>query len=53
MAFYSAGVGYGIHCLLFRVDGLGDSRDASVRDRADLQGVPQDYLAKIVAVFLY
>jgi Rrf2 family protein len=47
MAFYSAGVEYGIHCLLFLVDGLGDSREASVRDLADLQGVPQDYLAKI------
>ncbi|WP_297842126.1 Rrf2 family transcriptional regulator [Pseudomonas sp.] len=47
MAFYSAGVEYGIHCLLFLVDELGDSREASVRDLADLQGVPHDYLAKI------
>ena len=47
MAFYSAGVEYGIHCLLFLVDRLGESREASVRDLAELQGVPQDYLAKI------
>lgn len=47
MAFYSAGVEYGIHCLLFLIDPQGNSREASVRDLADLQGVPQDYLAKI------
>ena len=47
MAFYSAGVEYGIHCLLFLVDDLGDSREASVRELADLQGVPHEYLAKI------
>ncbi|NNB16128.1 RrF2 family transcriptional regulator [Pseudomonas fragi] len=47
MTFYSAGVEYGIHCLLFLVDDLGDSREASVRELADLQGVPHEYLAKI------
>lgn len=47
MAFYSAGVEYGIHCLLFLVDDRGESREASVRDLAELQGVPHDYLAKI------
>lgn len=47
MSLYSAGVEYGIHCLIFLVGEGGDSRDASVRDLADLQGVPQDYLAKI------
>jgi Rrf2 family protein len=47
MAFYSAGVEYGIHCLLFLVDDHGGSREASVRELADLQGVPHDYLAKI------
>ncbi|MGV8918002.1 MAG: RrF2 family transcriptional regulator [Pseudomonas sp.] len=47
MSFYSAGVEYGIHCLIFLVDEKGESRDASVRDLAELQGVPQDYLAKI------
>jgi Rrf2 family protein len=47
MSLYSAGVEYGIHCLLFLVGNGGDSREASVRDLAQLQGVPLDYLAKI------
>ena len=47
MALYSAGVEYGIHCLIFLVGNGGDTRDASVRDLAELQGVPLDYLAKI------
>ncbi|MCF4998542.1 Rrf2 family transcriptional regulator [Pseudomonas syringae] len=47
MSLYSAGVEYGIHCLLFLVGNGGDSREASVRDLAELQGVPLDYLAKI------
>lgn len=47
MSFYSAGVEYGIHCLLFLVDEHGNSREASVRDLAELQGVPQEYLAKV------
>ncbi|MHC8361444.1 RrF2 family transcriptional regulator [Pseudomonas sp. LS2P72] len=47
MSLYSAGVEYGIHCLLFLVGNSGDTREASVRDLAELQGVPQDYLAKI------
>ena len=47
MSLYSAGVEYGIHCLLFLVDERSDSREASVRDLAELQGVPQEYLAKV------
>lgn len=47
MAHISSGVEYGIHCLLFLVGDDGDSRDASVRDLAELQGVPLDFLAKI------
>jgi Rrf2 family protein len=47
MALYSAGVEYGIHCLIFLVGDRGESREASVRDLAELQGVPLDYLAKI------
>lgn len=47
MSFYSAGVEYGIHCLIFLVGERGESREASVRDLAELQGVPLDYLAKI------
>jgi Rrf2 family protein len=47
MSLYSAGVEYGIHCLAFLVTGSGDTREASVRDLAELQGVPVEYLAKI------
>ena len=47
MSLSSAGVEYGIHCLIFLVGNCGDTREASVRELAELQGVPQDYLAKI------
>jgi Rrf2 family protein len=47
MSLYSAGVEYGIHCLLWLVDERGDSREASVRDLAELQGVSVEYLAKV------
>ncbi|SNY58678.1 Rrf2 family transcriptional regulator [Enterobacter sp. CC120223-11] len=47
MAFYSSGVEYGIHSLMSMVDGNGDARDMSVRELAELQNVPYDYLAKI------
>lgn len=47
MSLYSAGVEYGIHCMIFLVAEGGESREASVRDLAELQGVPADYLAKI------
>jgi Rrf2 family protein len=47
MAHISSGVEYGIHCLLFLVDESGEGRGASVRDLAELQGVPVDFLAKI------
>lgn len=47
MALYSAGVEYGIHCMLWLADDKGDTRDASVRELAEMQGVPQELLAKI------
>ncbi|NRH29705.1 Rrf2 family transcriptional regulator [Pseudomonas sp. MS19] len=47
MALYSAGVEYGLHCLLFLVDDKGDTHDSSVRTLAELQGVPQELLAKV------
>jgi Rrf2 family protein len=47
MAHISSGVEYGIHCLLFLIDESGCERGASVRDLAELQGVPVDFLAKI------
>jgi len=43
----SVGVEYGLHCLLFLTPShIGDS-DATVRDLADLQGVPVEFLAKL------
>lgn len=47
MSLYSAGVEYGIHCLLYLTDEKGDGRDSSVRALAELQGVPQELLAKV------
>lgn len=47
MAHFSAGVEYGLHCLLYLVDLPKDSGNPSVRDLAELQGVPVEYLAKI------
>lgn len=47
MAHISSGVEYGLHCLLFLVTDEDQGRDASVRDLAELQGVPVDFLAKI------
>ncbi|MCP9340689.1 RrF2 family transcriptional regulator [Stutzerimonas xanthomarina] len=47
MALYSAGVEYGVHCLLFLTDEKGDAREASVRTLAELQGVPAELLAKV------
>lgn len=47
MALYSSGVEYGIHCLLYLADEKGDSREASVRALAELQGVPPELLAKV------
>jgi Rrf2 family protein len=47
MALYSAGVEYGIHCLLYLADEKGDGREASARTLAELQGVPQELLAKV------
>jgi Rrf2 family protein len=50
MAHITTGVEYGLHCLLYLVDPR-DSADtaaqASVRDLADLQGVPVEYVAKL------
>ncbi|BAN48114.1 Rrf2 family transcriptional regulator [Metapseudomonas resinovorans] len=47
MSLYSSGVEYGIHCLLYLVDERGDGRESSVRTLAELQGVPQELLAKV------
>lgn len=47
MPFISAGVEYGLHCLLFLTIPAGGAAEPSVRDLADLQGVPSEYLAKL------
>jgi Rrf2 family protein len=45
MAFITAGVEYGIHCLLFLVD--SGETPLSSRDLAELQGISPSFLAKI------
>ena len=47
MAHITTGVEYGLHCLLFLVHPRDQGRTASVRDLADLQGVPVEYVAKL------
>jgi Rrf2 family protein len=51
MAHVTAGVEYGLHCLLYLVDAQDGPKDkahpASARDLADLQGVPVEYVAKL------
>jgi Rrf2 family protein len=47
MAHISTGVEYGLHCLLYLTEPAPGVREASVRDLADLQGVPLDFLAKL------
>ncbi len=47
MSFISAGVEYGLHCLLYLTAPASHAPAPSVRDLADLQGVPADYLAKL------
>lgn len=47
MSFISTGVEYGLHCLLYLAESPAGVKEASVRDLADLQGVPVDYLAKL------
>lgn len=47
MSHISTGVEYGLHCLLFLTRSHGAVEEASVRDLADLQGVPSEFLAKL------
>lgn len=47
MSHVSAGVEYGLHCLLFLTPAFGREQEASVRDLAELQGVPHEFLAKL------
>ena len=47
MSFISTGVEYGLHCLLYLSRSQASVETASVRDLAELQGIPADYLAKL------
>ncbi len=47
MAHISTGVEYALHCMLHLAGPPHGVREASVRDLADLQGVPADYVAKL------
>ncbi|MBN3802350.1 Rrf2 family transcriptional regulator [Paraburkholderia sp. Ac-20336] len=47
MSHISSGVEYGLHCLLYLADSDVSTGGASVRDLAELQGVPADFLAKL------
>ena len=51
MPFISAGVEYGLHCLLYLTAPAGHASAPSVRDLAELQGVPAEYLAKLFTKF--
>lgn len=47
MSHISSGVEYGLHCLMFLTRSHASVEEASVRDLAELQGVPNDFLAKL------
>lgn len=47
MAHISTGVEYGMHCLLYLARPDGVTEGASVRDLAELQGVPTEFVAKL------
>lgn len=47
MSHISSGVEYGLHCLLFLTRSPAAVEEASVRDLAELQGVPGEFLAKL------
>jgi Rrf2 family protein len=47
MSFISTGVEYGLHCLLSLTTPSEGRPEATVRDLATFQGVPNEYLAKL------
>jgi len=47
MAHISSATEYVLHCLLYLAGGKAGVREASVKDLAELQGVPAEYLAKM------
>ncbi|MBN3802360.1 Rrf2 family transcriptional regulator [Paraburkholderia sp. Ac-20336] len=47
MSHISTGVEYGLHCLLYLTRPHGAAEEASVRDLAELQGLPGEFVAKL------
>ncbi|CAG9182986.1 RrF2 family transcriptional regulator [Cupriavidus pampae] len=47
MSHISTGVEYGLHCMLYLTRSDAAVDEASVRDLAELQGVPTEFLAKL------
>ncbi|RZT39269.1 RrF2 family transcriptional regulator [Cupriavidus agavae] len=47
MSHISTGVEYGLHCLLYLSRSNMAVEEASVRDLAELQGIPTEFLAKL------
>ncbi|WP_354681868.1 Rrf2 family transcriptional regulator [Cupriavidus necator] len=47
MSHISTGVEYGLHCLLYLSRSNMAVEEASVRDLAELQGIPNEFLAKL------
>lgn len=47
MSHISTGVEYALHCLLYLTRTHGAVEEASVRNLAELQGVPSEFLAKL------
>lgn len=47
MSFFSSGVEYGVHSLMSMVDARGNTQEMSVREIAQLHGIPYVFLGKI------
>lgn len=47
MAHISTGVEYALHCLLFLAELPPEAPGASAKDLAELQGIPNDFVAKL------
>lgn len=47
MSFFSSGVEYGVHSLMCMVDARGNTQEMSVREIAELHGIPYVFLGKI------
>lgn len=48
MSHISTGVEYALHCMLFLADLPADAPGASAKDLAELQGIPADFVAKLM-----